>query len=362
MGVPDVAERLEIDFGKRLEDFQLAVQLTVGTETLVVFGPSGAGKSQTLNALAGLMRPDYGQIRLDGRWLFRQEADGEKIDLPARARRMAMVFQQYALFPHLTARQNIAYPLARKESRRAAELIDRLQLESLADRYPHELSGGQQQRVAIARALAADARVLLLDEPFSALDRPIREQLHRELLTLQQENGLVVIYVTHNLEDALATAHRVAIIDGGQIAQVAPLRTLFRHPRHRRVLEILGVPNIFSGRARRGGIEWAGHWLSLGEGRTPDGDSGQPQSGYIAAEDIQVTPGTTGEAKDNVINGVVVRSHSTGLAQRVWIELANRQLVEAAVRTEHEYQEGEPVRVWLPPTRLILTEDSAARP
>lgn len=359
-----MAERLEIDLVKRLEDFRLAVRLTVATEILVMFGPSGAGKSQTLNSLAGLMRPDHGRIRLDGRWLFRREAEGERIDLPARERRMAMVFQQYALFPHLTARQNIAYPLRRKGDKRAAELLGRLQLESLADRYPHELSGGQQQRVAIARALAANARVLLLDEPFSALDRPIREQLHRELLTLQQENGLVVIYVTHDLEDAHATADRVAIIDRGEIVQVASLSGLFRQPRHRRILEILGAPNIFSGRADGDGIEWAGQWLRLG---TPP-ESGSTRSngercGYIAAEDIEVIPSADEEAaagrRENLIRGMVVRAHSTGRSQRVWIELANRAVVEAAVRNENEHRSGDSVLVYLPPDRLILTKESS---
>jgi len=194
-------KRLVVDIEKQFGAFHLQIQLAVGAGVCVLFGASGAGKTQTLNAIAGLMTPDSGEITLDGIPFFRHRDSGAKINLPARERHVGYVFQQYALFPHLTALENVAYALWRRPDarKRAIELLERMHLGRLADRYPAELSGGQQQRVAIARALAADSKVLLLDEPFSALDRANRERLHQDVLSLQAESQLVVLYVTHNL-------------------------------------------------------------------------------------------------------------------------------------------------------------------
>src|SRR4051794_23471607 len=168
------APSLKIDVEKQLATFNLRVQMEVGAEILVLFGPSGAGKTQTLNAVAGLTTPDSGEITLGGDAFFRSGQNGSAFNLPPRKRRVGYVFQQYALFPHLTAVENVAYALWRRPGARArAEaLLERMHLAGMSQRYPHELSGGQQQRVAIARALAMKPRVLLLDEPFSALDGP----------------------------------------------------------------------------------------------------------------------------------------------------------------------------------------------
>src|ERR1041384_3177351 len=152
--------RLKVNIEKRLDTFNLSVQIEVGAEILVLFGPSGAGKTQTLNAIAGLMTPDAGEITLDGTVFFRSSGAAAAINLPARKRHVGYVFQQYALFPHLTALENVAYALWRQPHarERAQSLLERMHLSDLAHRYPHELSGGQQQRVAIARALAMEPR------------------------------------------------------------------------------------------------------------------------------------------------------------------------------------------------------------
>ena len=376
-----MSERLVIAIEKKFQDFDLKVNLTVCTEILVLFGPSGAGKTQTLNALAGLMTPDRGEITLDGESVFRRGfGENDLINLPARERRIAMVFQQYALFPHLTARQNISYPVRdpREARRRSNELLDRLHLDAFADRYPHELSGGQQQRVAIARALAANAKVLLLDEPFSALDRPIREQLHHELMTIQEETGLVVIYVTHSLDDALTAGQRLAIINKGQIEQVAEPDEIFTRPRNRAVLEILGVPNICQVRVVEGGIDWDGMHLVVPTGHHTPGDL---INCYIAAEDILIIPASRMAATDhrsvempvnlpvNVIEGRVLRSQPAGLFQRIRIEVGNNRILEASTRSGrsgssamsdssgnsgHRYGIGERIHAVLPPDRLVL--------
>jgi molybdate transport system ATP-binding protein len=234
--------RLKVNIEKRLATFNLSVQIEVGAEILVMFGPSGAGKTQTLNAIAGLMTPDAGQITLDGTAFFRSAGAGTAppLNLPARKRRVGYVFQQYALFPHLSALENVSYALWRQRGAqaRAEALLERMRLGDLAHRYPHELSGGQQQRVAIARALAMEPRVLLMDEPFSALDSEIRGQLHQDLLRLQAEAELIVIYVTHNLEDAFTVGHRLAVVRNGRIEQVGEPREIFPHPPNSLVMEV----------------------------------------------------------------------------------------------------------------------------
>lgn len=235
--------RLKVNIEKRLANFNLAVRIEVGAEILVLFGPSGAGKTQTLNAIAGLSSPDAGEITLDGTTFFRSSRAPHKspsVDLPARHRRVGYVFQQYALFPHLNALENVSFPLWRqpRARERAEALLERMHLQDLANHYPHQLSGGQQQRVAIARALAMEPRVLLMDEPFSALDTEIRRRLHEDLVRLQAENELIVIYVTHNLEDAFTVAHRMAVVRNGKIERIGAPREMYEPVEDRLAMKV----------------------------------------------------------------------------------------------------------------------------
>jgi molybdate transport system ATP-binding protein len=246
------APRLKVNIEKRLATFDLCIQIEVHAEILVLFGPSGAGKTQTLNAIAGLMTPDAGEITLDGAVFFRASCNGkaQTLNLPARKRRVGYVFQQYALFPHLTALENVSYALWRQAHarERAEALLERMRLAELGNRYPHELSGGQQQRVAIARALAMEPRVLLMDEPFSALDSEIRKQLHQDLLKLQAEAELIIIYVTHNLEDAFTVGHRLAVVRDGRIDRIGKPGDVYPHPTNSLVMEVIHMPPEFQKR------------------------------------------------------------------------------------------------------------------
>ncbi|MEK6299111.1 MAG: ABC transporter ATP-binding protein [Acidobacteriota bacterium] len=240
-----LSPRLTVNIKRRLGAFDLNIEFSAGSEILVLFGPSGAGKTQTLNAIAGLSKPDSGEITLDGEAFFRKKPDAASTDVPARVRRVGYVFQQYALFPHLTALQNVAYSLWRKPDARsrALALLERMRLSDHANRYPDEMSGGQQQRVAIARALAAEPRVLLLDEPFSALDATIRERLHEDLRSVQAESELVVLYVTHNLDDALSVGHRLAVVLNGRVEQIGSVADVYLRPASSAAMEVLGISN-----------------------------------------------------------------------------------------------------------------------
>ncbi|MEO8081243.1 MAG: ATP-binding cassette domain-containing protein [Caldimonas sp.] len=207
--------------GRAAQRFDLDVSFRSDAPCLVLFGPSGAGKSLTLKAIAGLLRPDAGRIRIGGRTLF---DSGARIDVAAGERRFGYVFQEYALFPHLTVRQNVAFGLRagwRNPGRDVADdavehWLSMLELGPLAARFPDELSGGQRQRVALARALVGSPRALLLDEPFAALDAPLRRRLRDELVELRARCGLPMLLITHDEADVAAFADDVVAIDAGR--------------------------------------------------------------------------------------------------------------------------------------------------
>ncbi|TIC83137.1 ATP-binding cassette domain-containing protein [Crenobacter intestini] len=220
--------QLEVDIRKRLVQgtcrFELDVAFRCDAQRLVLLGPSGSGKSLTLKAIAGLMTPDAGLIRLGGRTLF-DAARG--VALPARERRMGYLFQDYALMPHLTVRQNVAFgvagsrwfnPARRVRAPEAERWIDAFGLAALADAYPHTLSGGQRQRAALARALAAKPEALLLDEPFAALDAPLRARMRAELSGLLAHTGIPLVLISHDPDDAAAFGDAVFTLADGRLA------------------------------------------------------------------------------------------------------------------------------------------------
>jgi len=237
---------LSVDVEKHLGDFTLHAQFEIGSQVLVLFGPSGAGKSLTLNCIAGLVSPDDGVIRLGERTLFDYDAH---LNLPARERRIGYVFQNYALFPHLTVRENIAFGIRNVSNmrQRVDEMLKLVGLSEFSARHPSQLSGGQQQRVALARALAPRPELLLLDEPFSALDAPTRMELRRELQTLQREFKIPMVFVTHDLGEAYFLADQLAVIHAGKILQLGAPGEILRRPCCLPVARAIGVKNILSG-------------------------------------------------------------------------------------------------------------------
>jgi molybdate/tungstate transport system ATP-binding protein len=212
------------------------VDLTVNEEVLAVLGPSGSGKTTLLSLIAGIVAPDSGSIRLDGR---------ELVGLPLEDRHVGMVFQEGALFPHMTARENIAY--AATASDRVDELATLFELGDVLDRTPPTLSGGERQRVALARTLATDPDVLLLDEPLSSLDAPIRKRLRDELHGLFESIEIPTLYVTHDQRTATALGDRIAIVRDGALEQVGSPSTVLTRPTSRFVARFTGNENLFDG-------------------------------------------------------------------------------------------------------------------
>ena len=213
---------LQKQLGHKGALFEIDVAFTSDAQRLVLFGPSGAGKTQTLMMMAGLNIPQQGRVAFKDKLLFDSHSG---VHLPARQRGLGYVFQDYALFPHLTVRQNIGFALAQgwgnPSTAHQDPAIDHwtevFQLQAVADLYPEQLSGGQRQRTALARALVASPRALLLDEPFAAMDRPLRQRLRSELLQLQADLSLPMVLITHDEEDVQAFAQEVIQVDKGRV-------------------------------------------------------------------------------------------------------------------------------------------------
>ncbi len=287
---------LALSIEKRLPGFTLDAAWEAGEDVVALFGPSGAGKTLTLQCLAGLVRPDEGRIVVNGTVFFDRDAG---VDVPTQKRRLGYVFQGYALFPHLSVADNVGYGLhdrPREERRRqTAEVLERLGLGDLAGRRPHELSGGQQQRVALGRALAVDPELLLLDEPLSAMDPPLRRQLRLELMAVVREWGKATVLVTHDLAEAFQLADRVVVYEAGRVVQQAPKTELLSAPASERVARLMGVRNILSGTVLKASpdriqLRWRGQTLEAVNSPTRSylPEPGAPLAFFIRPEYVRL--------------------------------------------------------------------------
>ncbi|GAA0281832.1 ABC transporter ATP-binding protein [Cryptosporangium japonicum] len=223
---------------RALDDVSLEI---ASGEFFALLGPSGCGKTTLLRIIAGFEAPDSGTVTLDG---------SDLLGVPPNKRPINLMFQSYALFPHLSVEKNIGYGLAREGlpkaeiRRRVSEVLDTVGLGAVANRRPHQLSGGQRQRVALARAIVKRPRLLLLDEPLSALDRQVRAEMQIELKRLQHEVGITFVVVTHDQEEAMSLADRIAVLEAGTVRQVAPPVELYARPADRFVAGFVGSNNI----------------------------------------------------------------------------------------------------------------------
>ncbi|MFG2308344.1 ABC transporter ATP-binding protein [Streptomyces sp. NPDC048566] len=311
-------------------------------ELLALLGPSGCGKTTALRMLAGFEHPDSGEVLVDGEDVTR---------VPAHRRDAGMVFQSYSLFPHLSALDNVAFGLRMRKVRtaerrsRAAELLDLVGLADKGERYPHQLSGGQQQRVALARALALRPRVLLLDEPLSALDAKVRLSLREEIRRLQRELGITTLFVTHDQEEALSMADRVAVMRSGRLEQCAEPAALYGRPATAFVAEFVGTMSRVPGTLDGGSVSVLGRRL--------------PVDGEAPAErevDVLVRPEAVRVSADEAGDARLVGTAFLGAATRVTVRLAGGTEVKADLPT-HEaaaLAPGAAVTVTLPERPVLV--------
>lgn len=360
---------LKVDLCKRLGDFELEVTFNLENEILVLFGPSGCGKSTTLELIAGLKTPDYGLVVNQGVEFFRQEGDGIKCDLPLNQRHIGYVFQDYSLFPHLTVFENIAYGIRDSNmsdtelKSRVEKLLTELRLEGLTDDYPKELSGGQQQRVAIARALIIEPEILLLDEPFSALDALVREKLRQDLLRIHDKFEIPVIYVTHNLTDVFELADKVAIYNQGRIEQFGTKEEVFYRPQTRNVARFVESKNIFDMEV----IEKNGSKLTLGtkywslvaevKGEYSIGDE---VVAVIRPNFIEILIEEVLAKGQNIYSGTLQTKLSRGAMSRLFISLFSKDdfdlIVDAPTLMVRKLELGSIVFFKIPPQNIHLIE------
>lgn len=269
------------------------INLTIPDGQLTaLLGPSGSGKTTLLRIIAGLETPEEGRIRFSGR---------DVTDLHVRDRRVGFVFQHYALFRHMTVAENVAFGLnvlPRKERpgkpeirKRVKDLLEMVQLEHLAGRYPAQLSGGQKQRIALARAMAMRPEILLLDEPFGALDAKVRKDLRRWLRSLHDELHFTSVFVTHDQEEALELSDQVVVMSNGRIEQVDTPLELYGRPDSRFVFEFLGQVNVLSGKIRDGVMSQGDAWIRL-----PEGCENDDAQLYLRPHEVRLTQSASDQA------------------------------------------------------------------
>ncbi len=318
-------------------------------EFVSLLGPSGCGKTTALRILAGLETADSGQVLVGGEDITR---------VPANRRDMGMVFQAYSLFPNLTALDNVGFGLRLRkvsgpeERSRAGELLELVGLSEQAGKYPHQMSGGQQQRVALARALAIRPRVLLLDEPLSALDAQVRVQLREEIRRIQTELAITTLFVTHDQEEALAISDRVGVMSRGRLEQLASPAEVYQSPATPFVAEFIGVTNSFAGTAADGAV-------LLADGRrlpadvVPAAAGGSDVRVLVRPDDLRARPLAEGEG---VLQGQVVTHSFLGPVTRLTVRLTDGSLarVDVPSGSAHATPVGSDVALDVPPQAAFL--------
>ncbi|MFE7123388.1 ABC transporter ATP-binding protein [Streptomyces sp. NPDC057617] len=333
-------------------------------EIFALLGPSGCGKSTSLRMIAGLEKIDQGSIFMRDRAL----ADaGQGTFLPSEKRNIAMVFQSYAVWPHMTVAQNVGFPLRMRRVKRAErrrrveEILAVTGLEALADRPATLLSGGQQQRVALARALVYTPDLLLLDEPLSNLDAKLRIQMRREIRRLNRELGITMLFVTHDQDEALSLADRLAVMNKGKVEQVGRPMDLYEHPKTAFVRDFLGrlivVEGVLAGDPAHRRVLLGGGGERAGEILGPDIPAeladGDAVGVYLRPEDVDIKPAGPGEPAPNQVAARVLSSVYLGDSFEYVLDIAGSNVLLSAPRRV-VHQPGDPVVVEVDPQRAMV--------
>jgi putative spermidine/putrescine transport system ATP-binding protein len=348
-GVEVRLEELSRRYGQVLALDELNLTLAPG-ELVALLGPSGCGKTTALRLVAGLEEANSGRVVFGGK---------DVTSLPASRRDVGMVFQAYSLFPHMTAMQNVAFGLTLRHKssdqrqRRSGEMLELVGLSGFADRYAHQLSGGQQQRVALARALAIEPKVLLLDEPLSALDAKVRSRLRDEIRRVQLDVGITTLFVTHDQEEALAIADRVGVMQAGHLEQLGPPTVVYSRPATPFVAEFVGLTNRMPGEVKFGGVEVRGSQLPLVQKDVPTG----PAIALVRPEAVTIAGGADGDSGPLV--GTVIAVAFLGAISRVTVDLGDMTvLAQLPTSAASDHPAGSRVRLALRPDPVLVDRNN----
>jgi len=343
------------DIVKRFEAFtavhKTSLEIPDGA-FVTLLGPSGCGKTTTLRMVAGLLDPTEGEILIKGRMVN---------DVPIHKRNLGLVFQNYALFPHKTIAENVAFGLKyrgvgkEEQKKRVQDVLDLVQLPGVGERYPKQLSGGQQQRIALARAIVIEPDVLLLDEPLSALDANLREDMRVELKRIQERIGVTTIFVTHDQSEALAMSDQIVVMSAGRVEQVGAPQDVYNTPASEFVANFLGASNILSaqyvGREGSSGVfdaEVFGR-MQIPAEKAPEVTGEGPAKVVLRAEKLLLTKPDAPSDGTIAVDGTVEAVDYQGQAVRYFVRAGERQLQAINMIDEFPFAEGAPVSLRLRP-------------
>ncbi|WP_269583466.1 ABC transporter ATP-binding protein [Roseibium sp. Sym1] len=315
---------------------------------VTLLGPSGCGKTTTLRMIAGLIDPSEGDITIKGQRIN---------DVPIHKRNLGLVFQNYALFPHKTIAENVAFGLKYRDMSKAdaekkvKDALELVQLPHVSDRYPKQLSGGQQQRIALARAIVIEPDVLLLDEPLSALDANLREDMRVELKRIQHRIGITTVFVTHDQSEALAMSDRIVVMSNGRVEQIGSPEEVYNTPASEFVSRFLGISNILPATCKD--VNGSGLELELADfgqinvprDRAPNVGEAGPAQLVIRAEKLLLTDKTAPQDDRFTFDGVVEAVDYQGQAARYFVRVGEHQLQAVNMIDQHPFQEGTAVSV-----------------
>jgi len=337
-----ILKNLRKHFGKviAVDGVSITVQ---DSEFLCILGPSGCGKSTILRMIAGFENPTAGEIHID---------DISITSMPANKRPTAMVFQKYTLWPHMSVFDNIAFGLklrgmSKKDIQKKIEAgLALVGLSGYEDRYPAQLSGGQQQRVALSRAIVLEPKILLLDEPFSSLDALLRVRLREELKRIQRRLGITTIFVTHDQEEALSLADRIAVMSDGRVEQLADPGSIYAHPQSLFVADFIGDMNLFDAEITTEGVRVGSAVLTK-----PD-DFALHGAVKLAVRPEELALANEGTPPESVWEVIVEQAMNLGHYRKILAELANVGLVKVYLPKSMQVNEGDRLR--LTPTRYLI--------
>ena len=341
---------ISVDIYKKLGNFELSVKFEAGNEVTALFGASGCGKSMTLRCIAGIMKPDRGRIVLNDKVLFDSE---KKINLTPQKRNVGYLFQQYALFPNMTVKKNIECGLHEKNPEKVQEFIKAMHLEGMEDKYPNQLSGGQQQRTALARILVGDPDILMLDEPFSALDTHLKYQMEHEVRNVISKFGKPVLLVSHDSAEVYRLSDSISIMKDGRIEAFGDKRSIYLDPKTPNGAMLTGYRNISRARVIAPGRVYAEDW-----GAEVSVNGNTEGITHIAAKTESVSIGGEENLISCRVDEVICNAFSYGITIVPTCGSENVMFVVHTKNLDSQVVEGSEIQVSIPRNDIITLREN----